>query len=414
MKQASEPAVENDEVAGGLIATPAFMLLFTVQLNNPFEGFGGSWSGIALMPEDQSSAYTKLFADIEKRLLGETFQATRRIARWPLGRIALAGPSSTFPSCADVFLIAHKSGVALWEIWVPAPEQSFDAALWVDWLDPDTANGITAQIWRVLSPINQALTGKATWSGTFFPVSVLGVPEVPLEEIRAQHGEEIVRLLFLNHADWSLKRKTVVDELERDYCAREGGMTLLGRRSGVDLQASESLSGRDADDINLPPKTSVPFILTIELLQLERAVLQNLYERLSQSMPESVEGLLIVKREMLDALEEYYGAITTATRFSDAVTIDGERLLGITDLYSAVVTRLEAVSFEITTRYQKRMTALQFWLTIVFGATEIGFIASSIATWYFDTGLGTVLGWTIGAALVSGTGLAILLRGKLR
>lgn len=146
---------------------------------------------------------------------------------------------------------------------------------------------------------------------------------------------------------------------------------------------------------------------------LERAILQQLYEQLSQRTSRSVNQLLMLKQNMLDALEEYYGAIMTATRFSDAVTVDGERLLGIVDLYDAVMSRLETVSFEITTRYQQRMTILQFWLTIVFGATEIGFIASGIASWYYHTELGAVLAWTFGATLVSGLGLAALLRGKI-
>ena len=79
-----------------------------------------------------------------------------------------------------------------------------------------------------------------------------------------------------------------------------------------------------------------------------------------------------------------------------------------------VMNRLEAVSFEITTRYQQRMTVLQFWLTIVFGATEIGTIASGIATWHYRTDLDMVLVWTIGAALVSGLALVALLWGKLK
>jgi len=64
-------------------------------------------------------------------------------------------------------------------------------------------------------------------------------------------------------------------------------------------------------------------------------------------------------------------ALTTATRFSDAVTADGEHLLGIADLYDAVMDHLDTISFAITTRYQKRMTLLQFWLTVVFGATQM-------------------------------------------
>ncbi|MDM7912712.1 MAG: hypothetical protein QUS09_06410, partial [Methanotrichaceae archaeon] len=61
----------------------------------------------------------------------------------------------------------------------------------------------------------------------------------------------------------------------------------------------------------------------------------------------------------------------------------------------------------------KHMTLLQFWLTVVFGATEIGFIATSIATWYYRADLGAVLAWTVGTALASGLLLTLLLRRRL-
>jgi len=59
------------------------------------------------------------------------------------------------------------------------------------------------------------------------------------------------------------------------------------------------------------------------------------------------------------------------------------------------------------------MTLLQFWLTVVFGATEIGFIASGIATWYYDSGLATVLAWAVGATVVSAIALIAALRNRL-
>ena len=130
-------------------------------------------------------------------------------------------------------------------------------------------------------------------------------------------------------------------------------------------------------------------------------------------MPATVEELLTLKQQILDGLEEYYGAITNANRIGDEVANAAEPLLGIDNLYHAVITRLDAVSFAITTRYQKRMTVLQFWLTLVFGATELGFIASGIATWYYRTELSLVLAWTIGTAAVAAIIIASLLRGKL-
>lgn len=65
------------------------------------------------------------------------------------------------------------------------------------------------------------------------------------------------------------------------------------------------------------------------------------------------------------------------------------------------------------TNYQQRMTLLQFWLTVLFGATEIGFIAAGIVTWYYGSGLGTVLAWTVGVAAVSALILVGLPRDNL-
>jgi hypothetical protein len=388
------------------------MLLFSVELKGEFTGFSLPASGLAPLPPAEGDAYVSQFAEFEKRLLGEPFQEARRITRWPLGRIELRDLPDGSPPYADVYLLAHKSGVALWEIWLSPPEQGFDAARWVSWLDPETDGGLIEQVWRLLAPINQALTGEAAWSGSYFPVTLLRLPRSPLETIVERHGADLVRLLFVNHAPWAFKDDVVREELGRDYCVRKGGMTLFARRSGLDLQALESLAGEN-DVAGLPPHTALPFVITLELLLLERAVLQQLYEQLSRRVPRTVDELLVLKQQMLDALEEYYGAITTATRFSDAVTVDGERLLGIVDLYDAVMGRLESVSFEITTRYQQRTAMLQFWLTIVFGATGIGFLAEAIATWYYRTGLLAVIAWTIGATLVSGTALVAMLRGKV-
>jgi hypothetical protein len=401
----------HDAEAANTMMAPAFMLLFCIGLTKEFSGFGAQCPGVTPMTPEQEQAYLGQFSDFERRLLGETFSEARRIKRWPLGRIAVASdPGESAPSYADVGLLVHKFGVALWEAWLPASGQPLDAARWIAWLDPDADDSLVAQVWRVIAPINKVITGKPAWSGLYFPVSVLRSRQ-PLETIVEQHGAELIHLLYLDHGRWPLKPGLVREELARDYCGRQGGMTLLGRRSGLDLH------GRESDDAlyaGLPPGTALPFIITIELLLLEHTVLERLYERLSSSMPRSINELLVLKQQLLDALEEYYGAITKATRMSEAVTSDGERLLGIADLYNAMTDRLEAVSFEITTRYQRRMTVLQFWLTVVFGATEIGFIASGIAVWYYRTELGMVLAWTTGAALVSGLILVALLRGKLK
>jgi len=296
---------------------------------------------------------------------------------------------------------------------MPAPAQNFDASRWINWLDHEAEDGLVARLWRVLSAVNHEITGKTAWSGLYFPLTLLRVPLQPLTSFIEQHGQDIVRLLFLDRSHRALKSGVVAEELARDYCARQGGTTLLARRSGIDLRDAEEERAAEATPAGQPPKSALPFLITLELLLLEHAVLQHLYDRLSRHMLKSVEELIALKQEVIDGLEEYYGAITNATRFSDAVTADGETLLGVEDIYDAVVERMEAVSFAITTRSQRHMTLMQFWLTIVFGASEIGFIAASISTWYYHTGLVAVLAWTVGAALVTGLGLALLLKGKV-
>lgn len=405
--------LQSDVNEPGIVVEPAFVLMFSIRLKGAFKGFGSPHPGVAPLPSDEAKAYTTELAEFERRLLGKAFLETRRITRWPLGRIALEGLADDAPKHADVYLLSHKSSVALWEVWLHAPSQSFDATRWIDWLDAEAEGGLVARLWHVLGAINQEFTGKTSWSGLYFPLTLLRLSHQPLATLVEEHGSDIVHLLFLDHSHRALKPEVVAEELARDYCARQGGMTLLARRSGIDLRDAEEDHVEDAAPAGLPSRSALPFLITLELLLLEHAVLQHLYDRLSRHMPKSVEELITLKQEVTDSLEEYYGAITNATRFSDAVTADGESLLGVGDIYDAVMERLEAVSFTITTRSQRHMTLMQFWLTIVFGASEIGFIAASISTWYYRTGLGAVLAWTIGASLVSGLILVLLLRGKV-
>ena len=55
-----------------------------------------------------------------------------------------------------------------------------------------------------------------------------------------------------------------------------------------------------------------------------------------------------------------YGTAHEDPMIADAVKIDGELLFGLGELYEGVMNRLDTISFAITTRYQKRMTLLQF------------------------------------------------------
>ncbi|HVA40899.1 MAG TPA: hypothetical protein VNF49_09555 [Candidatus Binataceae bacterium] len=391
---------------------PGFMLLFAVRLKAAFKGFAKLPEGVEAPDPVFSRSLLERLHEVEARLLGEAFLKARRTARWSLGRVTLDGLPGDAPRHADVCLLAHKSGAALWEVWLAAPAQPFDAARWIGWLDAEAEDGLVARLRRALAPINRDIAGEEKWAGLYFPLTVLRTPRDSLATLVGRHGPDLVRLLFRDRSSLPFKAELVTEELARDYGGHEGRLMLLARRGALAAQGGDDTE-EVAPPAGLPPRSALPFLVTLELLLLERAILQHLYERLAHRMPRSVDELLALKEEVLDALEEYYGAITNATRFSDAVTADGEVLLGLGDLYDAVRDRLDAVSFAITTRYQKRMTLLQFWLTVVFGATEIGFIASGIATWYYRTGLGAVLAWTVGASLVSGLALVLLLRGKL-
>jgi len=387
-----------------------FLLIFPVRLatTNATPAFD-----VEAMPAQDAAAHDAAFALAEEHLLGRPFREGGRIRRRLIGRLALSDSGPGAPAWADMTLITHSAGVGLWEAWLPAPPQPLDASRWLAWLDADNPESLVTRLWPALAAAGQPLGAEPLWPRLYFPHVILRARDTPLETLLEQQGEAMVRLLFLDRSRLPLKPAVVDATLAEDHCARQGGLTLLGRRAALDVLAA----GRDADypeQPRLPPQPALPFIVTLETLLLERAALDGLYARLARAAPQSVEGLLALKREVLGALEEYYGANFTGSRFTDSVTIAGEVLLGITDLVDALMARLDAVGFEITTRYQNRMTRLQFWLTIVFGATEIGFIASGIATWHYRTELGAVLAWTIGAAVASGLLLALVLRRWIR
>ena len=397
---------------GDITVVPTFVLLFSVQLTGAFDGFRPSIPGIMPLTAEHLRAYEERLSELERHVFGEDFVAAGRTKRWPLGRIAIHNDDhdASFPPHADVYLVTHSTGTAVWEAWFTGPSQPLNALQWIGWLDPDVEDGLPKLIWRALASVNNTISGKPTYRG-FFPLTIVRTQQAPLETIIDKHGEDVVRLLLRSRSKQRFRSEIVRKELAQNYCAQEGGLTLISRRSGLDLHGRE-----DAEDKKngfLPLSSALPFLIIIESLLIEHTVLQQLYDRLSQAMPATVEELLTLKQQILDGLEEYYGAITNANRIGDEVANAAEPLLGIDNLYHAVMTRLDAVSFAITTRYQKRMTALQFWLTLVFGATEIGFIASGIATWHYKTELPLVLAWTIGTAIMAAIIISFLLRGKL-
>ncbi|MDP3961260.1 MAG: hypothetical protein Q8Q26_14580 [Pseudorhodobacter sp.] len=242
----------------------------------------------------------------------------------------------------------------------------------------------------------------------------------PLETVLAMEGRAEVRHaveddLLARHD--ILASPVTVPHPDRIITLAISKKARLARRAALgalDLHDSNDETAAEAARLGLAPRSLLPFRVTLEMLVIERAVLQGLHDRLTRTGPESVDDLLRLRSDVTNGLEEYYGTTLAGTRFGDEVAVQGEQILGITDLFDAVIARLDMVSFTLTTHAGARMTLLQFWLTVVFGATEIGFIASGIATWYFDSGLAKVLFWTLGATGFSAAVLILALRNRLR
>lgn len=115
-----------------------FVLLFPARAPRSFAGFGDAPGGkLEALPGEDARARTGQLQEVQAALLGREYLQSRRLARWPAGRVRFT-PShdGDGPDHADVFLITHTAGAALWECWIPLPAQSLDTARWTGWLRP--------------------------------------------------------------------------------------------------------------------------------------------------------------------------------------------------------------------------------------------------------------------------------------
>ena len=120
------------------------------------------------------------------------------------------------------------------------------------------------------------------------------------------------------------------------------------------------------------------------------------------------------KIEILDGLEEYYGIIARATQFSEPLMEYGQQILGINDLYDSVIDRLDAVTFDITTNYERNTNVLTFWLTILFGSLDIGLLTESITSIYYVHNQLMILIWTAISTAVTSLGIYVLLYRRIK
>lgn len=205
----------------------------------------------------------------------------------------------------------------------------------------------------------------------------------------------------------------------REHVAQQTALSLLSRNAAIDLHLQPSgVAAADArataswaaSDAAPMPRDTLPLLVTPELLCLERCVLRGLLDRSQAGRVGTIDELVTLRRDIIDGLEEYYGTLARTHGYTAEATARGERLFGIDDLFESVVDRVEAPTFEITTRNQQTVNRIGFWLTILFGAIETGFVASGIATWYYADDLRAVLAWTVGVTALTALAIAALLR----
>jgi len=400
----ASPEARGAATAPVATVRPTFVLLFAVT-PEAAALMGRTPAGLEPIPDDVARSYRDRVESLQQRLLGEPYLQARRLQRTAVGRMVLPGRDRE-PAFADIHLVVHKSGAAVWEVWLTAPEQPMDAVRWIGWLDIDAGESLALAVWGMLAP---PIEGRPRLPELTLPLAVIRYREGALEDLVRLHAHDLVKLLHRDASGERFKDSFVNEELAGDFCRREGGMSLLARQGAIDVHAEPA----EAEGATLP-RTALPLLVTLELLCLERAVLRSFLDRFAKGVYGTVDDLVQLRRDIFDGLEEYYGTLAKTHGYTAEATSRGESLLGIDDLFDSVVDRLEALTFEITTRNQQVVSRLGFWLTISFGAIETGFVAASIATWYFKSDLVAVLGWTVGVTLATALFIAGLLRWRTK
>lgn len=340
---------------------------------------------------------------LQRRLLGESYSQASRLQRSAVGRLGLPGHAAALTH-ADVHLVVHKCGAAVWEVSLFGPPQPIDVARWIGWLDLESRDSPARIIWDKLTAGRQ---GKAGMPEMYVPLAVLRFRDGTLAELVERHSRDLVALLHREASHGRFKTSFVSAELAADLCRGEDGLWLVARNGAIAVNAHSNDTGESQ-----LPRDTLPLLLTLEVLCFDRAVLRSFLDRFAQRAYGTVDDLIRLRREIFDNLEEYYGTLAKPHSYTADAIARGELLFGIDDLFKAVADRLEALTFEITTRNQQSVNRLGLWLTTSFGAIETGFVAASIATWYYKTNLVAVLGWTIGVTLATALVLASFLRWK--
>lgn len=137
--------------ASGAAVCPAFVLLFAVTPDAAARRADPP-AGPVPIPDEVSEAHRSRLEALQQRLLGEPYLKARRLQRISVGRLNLPVVQEGDPAHADIHLVLHKSGAAVWEVWLSAAPQPMAVARWIGWLDMQDGASLAHRIRARLSP----------------------------------------------------------------------------------------------------------------------------------------------------------------------------------------------------------------------------------------------------------------------
>jgi len=389
-------------VPSAATVSPAFVLLFAMTADAAARRSTPP-AGLQPMSETASQSYRSRMEPLERRLLGNTYGKASRLQRTAVGRFSLEGLAGDLTH-ADVHLVVHKCGAALWEVSLFGARQQVDVAKWSALLDFESRDSLARIVWERLAASRPS---DALAPEMYVPLAILQFPDGALAPLVERYARDLVNLLH-RETSGRFKDGFVAAELAADFCRDEHGLWLMARNGAVDVIAH----AKEADEPQLPIDV-LPFLLTLQVLCLDRAVLRSFLNRFERRTYGTVDDLIRLRAEMFDNLEEYYGTLAKTHGYTADSIARGEALFGIDDLFEAVVDRMEALTFEITTRNQRSVNRLGLWLTTSFGAIQTGSVAASVAVWYYTNNVPAVLGWTVGVTFLTALVISSLLRWRL-
>ena len=104
------------------------------------------------------------------------------------------------------------------------------------------------------------------------------------------------------------KSNFVEDELNKNFCLREGGASYISNSLVLNVKFVNSRESFELDHLNLQGRCDLPFIISIEMLLLEKQILEKYYRKLTKGSL-LINGLIGLKQEILDGRHKQFQII---------------------------------------------------------------------------------------------------------